>query len=82
MLNKSLKYYENLSLTNVSFNNNFLKNIKKILKTGTYINGPFGKKLEKEFSKFIGVGYSINVSNGINTADIPSILFSEEEYCL
>lgn len=66
MVSKRLKYYENLSLTNISFNNNFLKNIKKILKTGTYINGPFGKKLEKEFSKFIGVGYSINVSNGLD----------------
>lgn len=66
MISKNLKFYENLSLTNVSFNNNFLKNLKKILKTGTYINGPFGEKLEKEFSKFIGVNYSINVSNGLD----------------
>ena len=66
MESKSLKFYENLSLTNVSFNNNFLKNTKKILRTGTYINGPFGRKLEKQFSRFIGVSYSINVSNGLD----------------
>ena len=51
MISKSLKFYENLSLTNVSFNNNFLRNLKKILKTGTYINGPFGEKIGKRIFK-------------------------------
>ena len=66
MINKSLKLYEKLSLTNVSFNNNFIKNAKKILNSGIYINGPFSENLEKRFSKFIGVNYAINVSNGLD----------------
>ena len=66
MLNKNFKSYEKLSVTNHSYNKVFLKNLKKILKTGRYINGEFGEKLEKEFSKFIGVKYSIGVSNGLD----------------
>ena len=63
MVSKRLKYYENLSLTNISFNNNFLKNIKKILKTGTYINGPFGKKLENPIGIAAGFDKNAEVYN-------------------
>ena len=66
MINKNLKFYEKLSVTNLAFNKVFLRNLKKVLKTGMYINGEFGKKLEKDFSKFVGVKFSIGVSNGLD----------------
>ena len=66
MLNKNLKFYEKLSVTNLSLNKVFLKNLEKILKNGIYVNGEFGKRLEKNFSKFVGVKFSIGVSNGLD----------------
>ena len=66
MINKNLKFYEKLSVTNLAFNKVFLRNLKKVLKTGMYINGEFGKKLERDFSKFVGVKFSIGVSNGLD----------------
>ena len=66
MISKSLKFYENLSLTNVSFNNNFLRNLKKNTENWYIYKWTIWRKVGKEFSKFIGVNYSINVSNGLD----------------
>ncbi len=66
MIKNKFKLYENLSITNKNINNHFLKNLKKILKSGSYINGYYVKKFEDNFSKFIGVRYSIGVSNGLD----------------
>ena len=66
MTKSKFKLYENLSITNESINNHFLNNLKKILKSGSYINGHFVKKFEYNFSKFIGVKHSIGVSNGLD----------------
>ena len=66
MNNNNIKLYENLALTNSSFNKNFIKNFKKILSTGMYINGTFRIKLEQKFAEFIGTNYSVGVSNGLD----------------
>ncbi len=49
-----------------NFSNNLILKVGSILSSGkiNYTNGPFGKKFENEFSKFVGNNYSIAICNG------------------
>ncbi len=40
------------------------KRINEILESGSYINGPYVKKLEKDMEKYLGVKHAIGVANG------------------
>mgnify|MGYP001266894841 CR=1 FL=1 len=49
-----------------NFSKNLISKVSNIINSGkiNYTTGPYGKKFEKEFSKFIGNKYSIAVCNG------------------
>ena len=48
-----------------NFSKNLISKVSNIINSGkiNYTTGPYGKKFEKEFSKFIGNKYSIAVCN-------------------
>ena len=49
-----------------NFSKKLISEVGSILSSGkiNYTNGPYGKKFEKAFSKFIGNNYSIAICNG------------------
>tara|TARA_B100000787_G_scaffold168565_1_gene157571 strand:- start:1743 stop:2915 length:1173 start_codon:yes stop_codon:yes gene_type:complete len=55
-----------------NFSKNLISKVGKILSSGkiNYIDGPYGKKFEKEFSKFVGNKYSIAVCNGTAALEV------------
>ncbi len=55
-----------------NFSSNLINKIGKILHSGNinYVTGPFGKKFEEEFSKFIGNKYSIAICNGTAALEV------------
>jgi dTDP-4-amino-4,6-dideoxygalactose transaminase len=53
-----------------SHENKIVKSIKKVLESNKYILGPEVKKFEKNFANYIGVKYSVGVSNGTDALKI------------
>ena len=55
-----------------NFSKKLIFNVGSILSSGkiNYTNGPYGKKFEKEFSKFIGNNYSIAICNGTAALEV------------
>ena len=55
-----------------NFNKNLISKVGSILSSGkiNYTNGPFGKKFENEFSKFVGNNYSIAICNGTAALEV------------
>lgn len=55
-----------------NFSNQLIFKINKLLKSGiiNYTNGPYGKKFENEFSKFVGNKYSIAICNGTAALEV------------
>tara|TARA_B100000795_G_scaffold263833_1_gene243518 strand:+ start:742 stop:1899 length:1158 start_codon:yes stop_codon:yes gene_type:complete len=55
-----------------NFNKNLISKVSKILSSGeiNYSNGPYGEKFEKEFSKFVGNGYSVAICNGTAALEV------------
>ena len=55
-----------------NFSKNLISNVGSILSSGkiNYTDGPYGRKFEKEFSKFIGNKYSIAICNGTAALEV------------
>tara|TARA_B100000767_G_C19747383_1_gene529176 strand:- start:627 stop:1799 length:1173 start_codon:yes stop_codon:yes gene_type:complete len=55
-----------------NFSKNLISKVGRILSSGkiNYIDGPYGKKFEKEFSKFVGNRYSIAICNGTAALEV------------
>ncbi len=55
-----------------NFNKNLIVKVGEILKTGkiNYTTGPYGKKFENEFSKFVGNKYSVAICNGTAALEV------------
>ena len=55
-----------------NFNKNLISKVSKILSSGqiNYTNGPYGKKFENEFSKFVGNKYSTAICNGTAALEV------------
>ena len=55
-----------------NFSKNLISKVSKILSSGeiNYSNGPYGKKFEKEFSKFVGNEYSVAICNGTAALEV------------
>mgnify|MGYP006091597665 CR=1 FL=1 len=55
-----------------NFNKKLITKIGKVLSTGkiNYTNGEYGKKFEKEFSKFVNNKYSIAICNGTAALEV------------
>jgi dTDP-4-amino-4,6-dideoxygalactose transaminase len=49
-----------------NYSRNLILKVNKVLKSGkiNYTTGPYGKKFEKNFSKFVGNKYSVAICNG------------------
>ncbi|MDA7838501.1 DegT/DnrJ/EryC1/StrS aminotransferase family protein [Candidatus Pelagibacter sp.] len=55
-----------------NFSKNLISKVSKILTSGeiNYSYGPYGKKFEKEFSKFVGNEYSVAICNGTAALEV------------
>ena len=55
-----------------NFSKNLIFKVSKVIKSGkiNYTTGPYGKKFENEFSKYIGNKYSIAISNGTAALEV------------
>ena len=55
-----------------NFSKNLISKISKIISSGNinYTNGTYGKKFEKEFSKFVGNNYSVAICNGTAALEV------------
>ena len=55
-----------------NFSKDLISKVGKVLRSGkiNYTNSPYGKKFEKEFSKFVGNKYSIAVCNGTAALEV------------
>ena len=55
-----------------NFSKKLILKINQILRSGkiNYTNGSYGKKFEKEFSKFVGNNYSIAICNGTAALEV------------
>ncbi|NBW12060.1 MAG: DegT/DnrJ/EryC1/StrS family aminotransferase [Caulobacteraceae bacterium] len=56
--------FNNLNAQYLEIKDNLTKSFDKLFSDSSYIGGPMVEEFEKEFSKYIGVKYSIGVSNG------------------
>ena len=55
-----------------NFSKNLISKVSRILTSGeiNYSYGPYGKKFEKEFSKFVGNEYSVAICNGTAALEV------------
>ena len=55
-----------------NFSKNLISKVSKVIKSGkiNYTTGPYGKKFEYEFSKYVGNKYSIVTSNGTAALEV------------
>ena len=55
-----------------NFSDNLISKVVKVIKSGkiNYTSGLYGKKFEKNFSKFIGNKYSIAICNGTAALEV------------
>ncbi len=55
-----------------NFSKNLISKVSKVIKSGkiNYTTGPYGKKFEHEFSKYVGNKYSIVLSNGTAALEV------------
>ena len=55
-----------------NFSKNLISKVTRILTSGeiNYSYGPYGKKFEKEFSKFVGNEYSVAICNGTAALEV------------
>ena len=55
-----------------NFSKSLITKVGKVIKSGkiNYTDGPYGRKFEKEFSKFVGNKYSIAVCNGTAALEV------------
>ena len=55
-----------------NFSKSLISKVGKVLSLGkiNYTNGPYGRKFEKEFSRFVGNKYSIAVCNGTAALEV------------
>ncbi len=55
-----------------NFSKNLISKVSKVIKSGkiNYTTGPYGKKFEYEFSKYVGNKYSIAISNGTAALEV------------
>ena len=55
-----------------NFSKKLISKVGNILNSGkiNYTNGPYGKKFEKEFSKFVGNKYSVAICNGTAALEV------------
>ena len=55
-----------------NFSKNLISKVNKIISSGkiNYTTGPYGKKFEKNFSRFIGNKYSVAICNGTAALEV------------
>ena len=55
-----------------NFSDNLISKVVKVIKSGkiNYTSGPYGKKFERNFSKFIGNKYSVAICNGTAALEV------------
>lgn len=47
-----------------SFNDDWFNEIKKVMKSGVFTNGPNSKEFEEKFAEYVGSNYAISVNSG------------------
>ena len=55
-----------------NFSKNLISKVNKIISSGkiNYTTGPYGKKIKKNFSRFIGNKYSVAICNGTAALEV------------
>ena len=71
---KEVKFY-NISKLNKKYENNFIKNFKKINKKGRYILGDNVKKFENNFANYCNSKYCIAVGNCVDAIKLSFMAF-------
>ena len=76
-----IKKFYNLGKENTQYNKKFLRDVKKIISSGFYINGRYVEKFERKFSNFNRSKYSIGVGNGFDALRISLEVLKIIKHC-
>ncbi len=71
--------YENLSLLNAPFYDDYISNFSKVLKTGWFILGKSVENFENEFAKYCGTSNCIGVASGLDAITLAISAFNFDE---